>query len=151
VGQLGYGDERAWAANVYTADQDTEVAAAGFYATMRDTDYEVYLVEHVPENPGSLELMNRRKVAEGHLEDAGYYTIPFAEGYMAEAGERFAVEICLTTPGAVHPIAIEYDAGDGKCAVDLTDGEGYASADGRIWERVEDKHGCNVCLKAYGR
>jgi hypothetical protein len=90
-------------------------------------------------------------MAEGHLEYAGYYTIPFSERLTVDAGERFAVEIRITTRDAVHPIAVEYDAGDGKCNVDLTDGEGYVSADGMIWERAEEKNGCNICLKAYGK
>ena len=64
-------------------------------------------------------------------------------------GERFAVMVCLRTPGAVHPIAVEYDAGDGKCQVDLSDGEGYISFEGMRWERVEEKQNCNICLKAY--
>jgi C1A family cysteine protease len=151
IGQLGYGTETAWAANVYTAEVDSIVDAAGFYATMPETDYEVYFAEHISENTGSLELMNRRKVAEGHLKDAGFYTIPFTKEYALDAGDRFAVEIRLTTPGAVHPIAIEYDSGDGKGAIDLSDGEGYVSADGNIWDRAEEKNGCNVCLKAYGK
>lgn len=59
--------------------------------------------------------------------------------------------IRLTTPDAVHPIAVEYDAGDGKCRVDLDDGEGYISPDGETWMRAETEQGCNVCLKAYSR
>ena len=55
----------------------------------------------------------------------------------------------LHTPGAVHPMAIEYDSGDGRCLVDITDGEGYLSADGDVWERVETEQECNLCLKAY--
>lgn len=57
--------------------------------------------------------------------------------------------IKITTPGAVHPAAIEYDAGDGKCRIDLTDGEGYLSPDGKQWERAEKTQECNLCLKAY--
>ena len=44
-----------------------------------------------------------------------------------------------------------YDAGDGIAQVDLTDGEGYLSYDGSIWENVERTQNCNVCLKAYTR
>ena len=66
-----------------------------------------------------------------------------------EEGERFAVMIKLHTPGAIHPMAIEYDAGDGRCLVDLTDGEGYLSADGEVWEKAETEQNCNLCLKAY--
>lgn len=55
----------------------------------------------------------------------------------------------ITTPDTVHPVAIEYDAGDGIAQVELGDGEGYLSHDGAIWERVEKTHACNLCLKAY--
>lgn len=109
------------------------------------------MVRQVPEEPQDKSLQKREKVADGRLVYAGYYTVPFAESIHLETGERFAVVICLTTPGAVHPIAIEYDADDGKCRIDLTDGEGYASPDGISWERVEESQKCNLCLKAYGK
>ena len=46
---------------------------------------------------------------------------------------------------------MEYDAGDGKCQIDLSDGEGYISFEGQRWENVEEKQNCNICLKAYTR
>lgn len=151
IGQMGYGTETAWAANVYQADDAAELCAAGFYAIDQNTDYEVYLVNHVGTENVENDLKDRIKVAEGHLDYAGYYTVPFAKPFAMEKGQRFAVVICLTTPGAVHPIAIEYDAEDGKCMIDLQDGEGYASLDGEKWDNAESKQNCNICLKAYGR
>lgn len=151
VGQLGYGEETAWAANVYTAGQAEEVAAAGFYATGEDTEYQVYLLRGLPEDPRPVFARRKVLLAEGKLKQAGYYTIPFEEAVLVDKGERFAVVVRLHTPGAVHPIAVEYDAGDGKCQVDLSDGEGYISYEGMRWERVEEKQNCNICLKAYTR
>lgn len=151
IGQLGYGEEAAWAANVYTAGQAEEVAAAGFYAIDENTDYQVYVVRHVPEDPAGVLQQRGEPLAAGRLRQAGYYTIPFAEAVPVDAGERFAVVIRLKTPGAVHPIAVEYDAGDGKCQIDLSDGEGYISFEGLRWENVEEKQSCNICLKAYTR
>lgn len=151
IGQLGYGEEAAWAANVYTAGQAEEVAAAGFYAIDENTDYQVYVVRHVPEDPTGILQQKGEPLAAGRLRQAGYYTIPFAEAVPVDAGERFAVVIRLKTPGAVHPIAVEYDAGDGKCQIDLSDGEGYISFEGLRWENVEEKQSCNICLKAYTR
>ena len=55
----------------------------------------------------------------------------------------------IRTPGAVHPVAIEYQAPDSVNAVDLSDGEGYLSSDGRQWVSAEQKQQCNLCLKAY--
>ncbi len=149
VGQLGYGEETAWAANVYTARQAEAVVAAGFYATGEDTDYQIYLLRHAPEDPREALQERTDLLAEGRLRQAGYYTIPLKEEVLVEEGERFAVIIRLSTPDAVHPIAVEYDAGDGKCRADLTDGEGYISFEGMRWERVEEKQNCNICLKAY--
>lgn len=149
VGQLGYGEETAWAANIYTARYAEAVAAAGFYAVGENTEYQVYLVRHISENPEEALTRRGEILAEGKLRHAGYYTIPLKEAVPVEAGERFAVMIHLTTPKAVHPIAVEYDAGDGKCQIDLSDGEGYISFGGASWENVEEQQSCNICLKAY--
>ncbi len=150
IGQMGYGEESAWAANVYQADKNTDLAAAGFYAIDRNTEYEVYVARNIPEDPEDADLADHEKVASGRLSYAGFYTIPFDREVTISAGERFAVIIHLTTPGAIHPIAIEYDAGDGKCVVVL-DGESYASFNGKNWENTQSSQECDVCLKAYAR
>lgn len=149
IGQLGYGEETAWAANVYTAGTREVLTAAGFYATKPGTEYEVYVVRQVPEQPEDAVFESRRLLAEGNLEYAGFYTIPLGDSVELAPGERFAVLIRLTTPGAVHPVAIEYDTGEDKCRIDLQDGEGYISPDGVQWEHVEQSQKCNLCLKAY--
>lgn len=150
VGQLGYGEETAWFSNVYRAGSDEELAAAGFFATGPGTSYEVYVVKDLGEEP-DLSEGGRRLLASGVLENIGYYTVDFDEPAPLSAGERFGVVVKVTTPGSVHPVAIEYDAEDGKCVVDLSDGEGYISLKGKRWERVEDAQACNLCLKAYTR
>ncbi len=149
IGQMGYGEDTAWAANIYTASQSEEVAAVGFYATGENTSYQIYVKGHISQDPAS-QLKDRPQIlAEGKLSQAGYYTIPLNKGVSVDAGERFAVVIRLTTPGSVHPIAIEYDPGDGKSHINLEDGEGYISFEGAYWERAEEKQSCNICLKAY--
>lgn len=149
IGQVGYGAETAWAANVFEAKQKESLEAVGFYAIDRDTDYEVYVIHDADSDGLQPVEKEQRPVASGHLEYAGYYTIPLKRPERLKAGERFGVVIKLTTPNAVHPIAIEYDAGDGKCRIDLNDGEGYLSLDGAAWEGLETRYKCNVCLKAY--
>ena len=152
IGQAGYGAETVWAVNVYTAESEEALEAAGFYATGENSGYEVYVVRELPQETDVLEtscFQQRELCASGHLEYAGYYTIPLKQPVMLKPGERFGIMIKITTPGAVHPAAIEYDAGDGKCRIDLTDGEGYLSPDGKQWERAEKTQECNLCLKAY--
>jgi C1A family cysteine protease len=147
VGSLGYEKESIYGANVFTAEQAEEIAAAGFYATGSGTQYEVYVVNNFEDADS---LANRKKVAEGTLEQAGYYTIDFSSAVSVEKGERFAIVLYLSTPGATHPLAIEYDAGDDSlAAIDLTDGEGYISVNGNKFTDVDTLQECNLCIKAY--
>lgn len=146
VGQLGYDKDSLYAANVYTAESDEVLRAAGFYATGKETSYELYVVKDFKDT-GS--LSGRTKVAEGTLTNAGFYTIKFREGYEVEKGEKFAVVLYITTPGSVHPMAVEYAADDVTEHVDLSDGEGYISSKGKKWESAENDQNCNLCLKVY--
>ena len=148
VGQIGYGRDSAWFANAYTAGKGENLEAAGFYATDQNTDYEIYVARHLGEKADQT-FGQRVKVAEGRLRYAGFYTIPLDQKIVLDDGEKFAIIVKITTPGTVHPVAIEYDAGDGMAEIDLSDGEGYLSFDGDKWEHVEETQKCNVCLKAY--
>lgn len=151
IGQLGYGSETAWAANVFRAEMKERLEAVGFYTVDQATEYEVYVMTQVSEEPQKESFAGRKAVVKGTIANSGFYTIPLPEAVSLKAGERFAVMVRLTTPGAIHPIAVEYDTGDGKCRIDLTDGEGYISLDGSQWEHVEESQSCNICLKAYTR
>lgn len=156
VGQLGYGEDTIWFSNVYEAKRDEALSAVGFYATDSNTSYEIYGVEKVKDEDNIVtggDFDRKVLLAKGSFGNAGYYTVPITSSVEGEQklykGERFAVIVKITTPDAVHPAAIEYDAGDGRTLVDLSDGEGYISPDGKNWERVEKKQDCNLCLKAY--
>ncbi len=148
VGQLGYGKDNAYFANVYTAKSQEELLAVGFYATGPDTSYDIFTVTDVD---GSAQFGRRRLAASGKVENAGFYTIPLRRTVEVSEGERFAVIVRITTPDSVHPVAIEYNSPDKELTADLSDGEGYISFRGTSWERVEEKQNCNVCLKAYTR
>lgn len=146
VGQLGYGYENVYFANVYTAKSDEYIEAAGFYATGADTKYEIYYIDNF-ESTDSFD--NRRLVTKGEFKNAGYYTVDFEEKIPVDAGEKFAIMVYITTPNSVHPAAIEYSADEATKNVDLTDGEGYISLRGKKWDNVEETQSCNLCLKAY--
>lgn len=154
-GQLGYGKEEAWCANVYEAEEKGTVEAAGFYAMVPDTEYALYgAVVPGDMEPGEVlsglggELMPL--LASGRLGEAGFYTIPFEAPVEVKAGSRFAVALWIRSPGTEQPVAIEYNGGGRWGNVDITDGEGYISPDGTQWMRAEEREACNVCLKAYG-
>lgn len=147
VGQVGYKDETAYFANVYTAEADETLSAAGFYAVGPDTSYEIYAV---PRFEGTKSLDFSRQVAAGTVENAGYYTIPFEEQIALTAGQQFAIIVYIRTPGEERPIAIEYaEPGTDLENLDMSDGQGYISFKGLDWQSAEEEQGCNICLKAY--
>ena len=146
VGQIGYNRDTVYGANVYTAEENEDVAAAGFYAIGKNTEYEIYIV---PEFDGTDSLSTGKKAASGKVENAGYYTVDFKTPVHVQKGDRFAVVLKIKTPDSIHPLAIEYAADELTATVDLTDGEGYISAQGDTWEHVEETQNCNLCIKAY--
>ena len=148
VGQLGYNKETIYGANVYTAGSNENLVAASFYATGKDSEYQIYLVKNF-ENVESLSSM--KPVASGKLSNAGYYTVPFEQEMAVEAGERYAVVLYISTPGAVHPLAVEYKADKSTENVILDDGEGYVSANGFEWEDVKNIEDANICLKVFSK
>lgn len=148
VGQLGYNKDSVYGANVYTAEQAEELVAAGFYATGKDSQYELYVVRNF-EDETSLE--QKIPVASGKLSNAGYYTVDFNQGISLEAGERYAIVLHIITPNSVHPMAIEYAADESTAGVILDDGESYISANGSRWESADTVEECNLCIKAFSR
>ena len=147
VGKIGYDKEAMYGANVFTAKSEEEIAAAAFYATGADTEYKVYVVNNFKNEES---FKDRVLVAEGVLEDAGYYTIDLEEPILVEAGEKYAIVVYVYTPGSTHPMAIEYDSGEKFLEdVDLDDGEGYISFAGGQFVNVKEKQNCNLCIKAF--
>lgn len=147
VGQLGYGEDTAYFANVYTVEQNEKLKAVGFYATGVDTEYSVYICE----NFNDAASLNKRSnpILTGKVKNSGYYTVDLENAVQLKAGSRFAVIIRITTPNSERPVAVEYVHNYQTQTVDISDGEGYVSLKGISWERAEESNGCNVCLKAY--
>ena len=146
VGQLGFSKEEAYFSNVYQAGKAENLAAVSFYATDKNTEFEVYVVRNFKDVTS---FKNRELVTSGSMKYAGYYTVDFPEEIELEDHERYAVVVNIKTPGAVHPIAIEYNADERTASFDISDGEGYISLYGEMWHRAESSEKCNVCLKAF--
>lgn len=146
VGQLGYSKNSMYGANVYTAVGNEELKAASFYATGKDSQYALYVVQNF-EDENSFETMI--PVASGKLSNAGYYTVEFNESILLEAGERYAVVLYINTPNSNLPMAAEYQADELTSTVILDDGESYVSPNGFSWEKAEVFGECNLCIKAF--
>lgn len=146
VGQLGYKKDSIYGANVFTANGRENLTAASFYATGKDTKYELYVVKNF-EDENSFE--RKEKVASGSLKNAGYYTINFEKEVPVEEGEQYAIVLHITTPDAIYPMAIEYEPEDSDTEVDLSDGRGYVSSSGSKWVDANTIEECNLCIKAF--
>ena len=145
IGKMGYEKESMYGANVFTAEEN--VVATAFYATAPDTEYKVYVVERFLDESS---FESKVLVAEGTLKNAGYYTIDFETEVPVKAGNKYAIVVYVKTPGATHPMAIEYDTGSKFLDnIILDDGEGYISYTGSQFINVKEKQDCNLCIKAF--
>lgn len=144
--QIGYQQETGWFANVYTADEAISIKAAGFYATGKNTEYEIYFV---PEFKDESSFDKKMFVCNGYLEDGGYYTIDFPETFDIEAGNDFAIVMKIITENAEYPVAVECPVEGLSEQADISDGRGYLSFQGNRWEHIEATKNYNICLKAY--
>ena len=146
VGQLGYGKESCYFANVYECRGEEQLEAVGFYAVGENTEYEIYVVD---EFHSELSLISFSPEKKGKFQHAGYYTVDLDTPIPLEKGQNFAVIVKIKTPGEDYPVATEYCADEYTETVDLSDGEGYISYRGYQWSRTETEYDCNICLKAY--
>lgn len=144
--QTGYGEEECWFANVYQAEEDSLIRAAGFYAVDKNTEYELYIV---PDFKKESSFDERIFVARGFFEDAGFYTVDFPEAVSVSGKKEFAVVVKIKTENAQYPAAVECIVEGFSDRADLTDGKGYLSFHGQQWENVEISQNYNICLKAY--
>lgn len=128
---------------------ETEVlAAVGFYATSKNVEYEIYIVQDFA-SADDFERMEFLK--SGSMERAGYYTVDLEKPPQLVKGERFAVIVKITAQGENNPVAVEYRADEYTQNVTLEGKESYLSQYGTYWENTQERFGTNVCLKAYTR
>ena len=146
VGQMGYGSESAYFANVYTAEKDETLEAVSFYATGKDTTFKVFIVTDFKD----ISSLNggRKEIGKGETRYSGYYTVDLNQKIDLNKGQKYAIIMSIKTPGSDRPIAIECDAGARTKDLDLTDGEGYVSNYGESWKSAEESE-ANICLKAF--
>ncbi len=146
VGQIGYGKEYAWFANVYEAKGKERLKAVSFYATMPKTSYEVYVV---PQFQSEVSFANKRKVAEGFVKEAGYYTVNFSDSIKLKKGQKYGVVVYISSSNTTQPVAVEYEKDVHTSTFSTGEGEGYISLYGDDWTRIETKQNSNICLKAF--
>ncbi len=145
VGNLGYNSSKAFFANVFTANKKENLSAVSFYTLGRDTHYSLYLVENF-EDESSFD--NRIFLKKGSFDYEGYYTVDLNEEVEVEGD--FAVVVEIDTPDCEYPVAGEFAPSENWLKeVNIDDGRGYMSENGKYWSDTEDELKSNVCLKVF--
>jgi hypothetical protein len=134
----------AWAANRFTAKATEHIVAAGFYAPVSGTAYEVWA------GPSLRSLTRRRS---GTVALPGFATVGLDKPLAVRAARRFVVAVRIVAPGETSPIAVERPMERWESKAVAQAGQSYMRyGDGDAWFDLAGDAGnpdANVCLKAY--
>lgn len=113
-------NEPSYMANIFTADEDSQLEAISTYINNPDTDYEITIYKNVkdPSVPSSGTAVS---VTSGHAELTGYQTFELDKNVVLKKGERFSVVVklyCEDTPYVIPletcMMLVDPDSGDMK-------------------------------------
>jgi len=152
TGGMGTGDGKDWAANVFTASEDIEITAVGFYATHSSTTYHIQIYENFEDLGGysrpSEPMLDQ--IQTGILSHAGYYFIPLNQSIHIQQGQNFAVTVAFESLGNAYPIPIETPIDNYASQATAASKESYVSDYGDIYFDLKNfSSNSNVCIKAY--
>jgi C1A family cysteine protease len=147
---IGYYENTAWFANIFTASATEYLTGAGFHAAMPNSTYDWYVYTGVTAgDPRSGTL-----AASGTsltLASPGYQVVPLTP-VAVTAGQKFSVVIRLTTPGYNYPIPVEYPYPGYATLATAAAGQSYISYSGSGWSDLTTVSATyvnsNVALKA---
>jgi len=136
----------AWAADRFTAKASERIVAAGFYAPVAGTGYEVWA------GP-SLRSLTRR--GSGTIDLPGFATVDLSTSLAIRARKKFVIAVRIVAPGETNPIAVERPMKRWESRAVAEAGQSYMRyGDGDPWfDLANDAQNpdANVCLKAYAR
>ena len=136
----------AWGANRFTAKASERIVAAGFYAPVAGTSYEVWA-------GGTLRSLSKR--GSGTVALPGFATVDLGTPLAVRARARFVVAVRIVAPGETYPIAVECPLETWESRAVAEAGQSYMRyGGGDEWFDLADNADnadANVCLKAYAR
>ena len=144
VGNLGYGDNTAWGANVFTTSRDGMLTAVAFYTSTVNTTYEIYIKQGGPDGA----VLHSQLGSTGY---PGYHTVDLTSPVVLSTGDVFSVVVRFTTPGYNYPISVEYAVSNYSSTATANPGESYIShggTPGSWYDTTNWDPTCNICIKA---
>ncbi|MGE5341753.1 MAG: lectin like domain-containing protein [Candidatus Omnitrophota bacterium] len=144
----GWGNKTAWGANIFTAEEFSQLKAVGFYLTDANAKYMIYIYKNViPGQPrnGTLAATQR-----GFQAYPGFYTIPLNYPVNLVSGEKFSVVIKFINSSNIYPLATEYPIDKYSSKATAHEGESFISYSGDTWgDLAAESANVNACIKAY--
>ena len=139
VSAVGYGDNDAWMASVFTADQASDLTHVDFWTTSNNAQYEIYVWDGF----FGTQLAHQT----GTCSEDGYYSIALSAPISIDAGQQFTVGVDMTTPGYNYPIPIEKEI-SGEVEPPIQSNVSFIRHTGSdSWKDLAD-YGDNACLRA---
>jgi C1A family cysteine protease len=139
VNSVGYSDNSAWMANVFTAHGSGDLTHVDFWTTSNNAQYEVYVWNGFFGIPLAHQT--------GTCQEYGYYSIPLSAPISIDVGQQFTVGVDMTTPGFNYPIPVEYEIPGDVDPPIQTDVSFIRHTDSASWTDLAD-YDWNACLRA---
>ena len=150
VSNLGYWNNEAWGSNIFSAEDDGMLGAAGTYTSSPNTALEVRVYTGVsPGQPASGKLAGQKEVDFTY---EGYHTIDLSSMNIELAkGQMFSIVIRYKTPSYMYPVPIEKPSwAHYSSNATAKAGQSFVAENGLDWEDLTVEFpNYNVCIKAY--
>ncbi|MDR0499555.1 MAG: lectin like domain-containing protein [Holophagales bacterium] len=155
ISSLGWGEDRAWFSNIFTATGTEEITDIAFYTSAENASFEITIRTGVTGNPSTgVQVFGPQK---GTIELPGYHRIKLTSPVRVSNGNKFAVIVRLIVPGYIYPVEIMYPYDGYSDSATALRGAGWIS-DGESWKDVDwmDVYdslrgidNISICLKAF--
>jgi len=145
---LGYNASSMWGGNVFTATEDANLTAVGFYTNDLSAAYNVRIYNNPTTGPVGATILSQKS---GTIPMSGYHTIPLDTPVRLSTGDIFSIVLNLVNPSYGYPLAIENPA-TGPVGNNWTanPGEGYYGSNGITWaDIVSWRPNVSICIKGY--
>ncbi len=141
----------SWAANVFTAAANEDLAAVGIYTPYPGCSYEIRFAA----SGGTPSFASLQSKTSGTMATAGYHVVTLPATVPLTSGQEFTVALKLTVPvaGAHYYLPVERPIA-GYSDATANPGESYVSTNGSTWSDLTSISGfkeANVCLKAFAQ
>ena len=140
---IGYNGVGIAAGNTFTAVQDENITAVGFYTQEASVPYNISIYTGLS---GSSPVSGTLAVSQdGEAEFAGYHAIDLKTSVPVTKGESFSVVITLKKAGAMFYCD---DCGDDRGCTFFTSYNVSTGRTGSSWTDCTEKYDNNLCIKA---